>query len=930
MSNIFSIRKIVKINSSKLNDCSPKYDLKISIDELKQENNIVGLASSYVIRSLDEIALTGYDEKYIRNLKKEKRELMNSAVNKANKQKMMIINQKIFDELYMPHLVCIHIDKTSHYDKLNKGFSIEVYNNDKTYGKITYKRFISTSASIKKSEVFYVNELYIDELMKRINNGRNDMPFVPAKLSAYMALSMSSSNPVTNTYNVLVVHDVETNFKTDVIELDGSKQEEPVMKQINDYEMTLNASDGFGFIKPSFADVWARDLHLDYTPSGFITRNSFMKGVLAQFEFDEFAKEYSSSFIVKDVWGKEWDVRDVDIILTTSMMKLWNCYDSWDHYYNCCLENNYTFSVTKQTPKKLDMERTTNYQFIQSLELSDDDIYDFIKPSIDEIKNIRGCDWRESLVYLRGTSLNENSNVLRGDYTTAIMIEPRIINDSYVSQSINNMIKKKIDDCKKGTIKVRGNYQTVIIDPVVLAQHIFGLEIKGLLGTGEFYSDFWNKLNVGHVVGMRAPQVSYNNIAQFHLKQTDEMKRWYKYVNNMFILNAWDATCARMSGMDEDGDSVFTTDNKYIKKGTKRHSLPVICLQNSSNKVICREKDFIMADKTLLSGRFDDVGKVTNRATSIENLKSKFEYGSKEWLELDYRVQACIQKSQDSIDVAKGVKIEHGFPKTWINKKANEIKDDDSEEIINKKEFNMKLVADKKPYFFIYVYPHIKNEFVKLRLQENKRCMRRFGKTLDEVVKNQESQEEIDTVKYYNMKKPVDETPSLMNKIAWIIEDEFEKFKLPKINTNDYKELMKSEKKYKKSHYDAIVPIYNEYVLKMKEFYSNCNFESYSYQDKTSNKNAMLEDLRDKALTICNNEEDLCNIMIDICYSSVKKTKHLAWAISGNQIIKNLLAKNNMIVTYPILSDDSYDIQYKGMNFKMYSRFIDGGMVDEI
>ena len=118
----------------------------------------------------------------------------------------------------------------------------------------------------------------------------------------------------------------------------------------------------------------------------------------------------------------------------------------------------------------------------------------------------------------------------------------------------------------------------------------------------------------------------------------------------MIVVNGYDATCARMSGCDFDGDTAFTTDNKYIIKGTKRESLPVICLQKSADKVVCEETSFINADKILLKGDVEDVGTVTNRATAIESYKAKFPYGSKEWLELDYRVQACIAISQSSIE----------------------------------------------------------------------------------------------------------------------------------------------------------------------------------------------------------------------------------------------------------------------------------------
>ena len=127
--------------------------------------------------------------------------------------------------------------------------------------------------------------------------------------------------------------------------------------------------------------MWANDLHLDYTPSSFITRNAFCKGVLARFPYKEFARENGIDTIT-DVWGKVWNIEEIDIVLTTSMLKLSNCYSSWDDYYNKTQKYLYTFSVTKQTPKVLDMERTTNYQFIQSMDWTEEDIRGFLKPSI--------------------------------------------------------------------------------------------------------------------------------------------------------------------------------------------------------------------------------------------------------------------------------------------------------------------------------------------------------------------------------------------------------------------------------------------------------------------------------------------------------------------------------------------------------------------
>lgn len=926
MANLYSIRKIIKIPSSMLSNAQPKWNLKVSVEELSKANQLVGLASNYVIRTLDKLAQTNYSEERIKELKKEKGIITKEKTTKSNKTKIKELNHEMFNLLYVPHLCCIHIDKNAHYDKLNKGFTITLFSEDtgEIISSVRYVRFLSTSASIKKSEVFYINEEYKEVMMEYIDCGRNmEIKFVPAKLSAYMALTMSSSNPVSNTYNVCVVNDVEYEITTQVLELDDSKQEEPIITQIDDYKMNLNCSDGFGFIDPTFAQTWANDLHLDYTPSSFITRNAFCKGVLARFPYKEFAKENGIDTI-KDVWGRVWDIDEVDIVLTTSMLKLSNCYASWDDYYTQTQKYGYTFSVTKQTPKVLDMERTTNYQFIQAMDWDDEDIRGFLKHSLDEIKSIRGMDWRKALVYLRGMSLNEDSDVLRSDYTTALMIEPKLMEDSYVKTSINNMIKKRIDDCKKGTIKVKGNYQTVICDPIILAQGMLGLSIKGLLQADEFHSEFWNKQGVDYVVQFRAPQVSYNNIGHAKLVSNENTKRWYRYLGEMFIFNGYDATCARMSGCDFDGDTIFSTDDKYIIKGARQKVLPIVCLQKSADKVICDETSFINADKLLLKGGIENVGTITNRATSIESFKARFPRDSKEWEELNYRVQACIALSQSSIDCAKGIKIEYGFPKSWISHKVNMVNEDDDEETIKHKEYYNTLVCDKKPYFFIYVYDHLRKEYNKLKKDENKHCLREFAKPLQEILNNPLTEEEKTMVYYYNRKQVVDESPSVMNKIAWFVEEEFKTFTLPKLEKDELAELLKTENDYSKANYNKVKPLYHEYLELMKNMNKTFTLSKVGSNEKTIMRETAFSELKNKLLTICSNEEELCNIVVDICYKDMKNSKHFAWAMCGQQIIKNLLSKKDNMIAYPIMvKDERGDFEYKGYKFKMYTKGIE-------
>ena len=940
MANLYSIRKTVKVPSSRIitkpkkAKGEPKWQLNITLDELQQKNFLVGLASSYVTRSLDDIVGTGYNEEKVRKLKMEMKNVMDSNYSKKNTDIFNSKKNELFDMLYLPYIVCVHIDKPKHYDKLLEGFKIVVEDTDrnKIISNINFKYFLSTSASIKKWEIYFVDERYVDELQRRVDNGRDtSVEFVPAKLAAYRALTMSSTNPVTNTSKVLVVKDLEVSFKTEVLELDGSKQEEPIMRHVKDYDMGLNCTDGFGLISREFASVWAEDLHLDYTPAGFVTRNAFCKGVLIPFDYKQYAEEIQM-YYVEDVWGNVHDIREVDIVLTTSMLKLQKCYNSYSHYFEHCEQNKYTFSVVKWTPKVMDMERTTNYQFIQAMELTKEEIEDFIRPTLDTIKNIKGQDYKQALAYLRGTSLTEDTEVVRDDFSTALMIKPELIVDTSIRSQIHNLIEKSIRDVKKGTVKVRGNYQTITIDPIMLCQHMFGQPIQGLLKENEIFNRFWVDLNVKEVVALRAPMVSYNNVKIVDVVTSDELEKWYGHLNGLVILNGCDTLCARLSGADLDGDTFFTTDNPYMLKGYRRESLPVVCLQNPVDKEYCTLEKFQNSDRMLINSNAENVGTITNRATSIQAVQAKFPVGSKEWEELEYRIQACIMKSQDSIDAAKGIDIPFGFPKTWIDRKACEKIEDEE-----KREFYKSIVAEKKPLFMIEIYESKKRERRKLRQKENMRCLTRYGRTLDEVLENPLTEDEERTKMFYEMFVPVDENDKcVMNIIYNSVEEQMKEFHIDKKGTTELAGLYKTNKKYPKRLLKQLDDIYEDYVQMSDSLLDYKNIQKRTSRERAEFERFKKDELREKVYSLHNSKEEMCNAVVDYVYSNPKISRLFLWWLCGDQLILNLLSDNDFYVEYPILCDnEDFDIDnddcfiYKQQKMKLHKKQVKGEFTDD-
>lgn len=541
---------IFKLHSSRLMKAG--WNLTLPLEEaLNNGRDIVELSDSQILRFIDEINGIDTDEK-IFQLKEEIRKL------KSSSNRTSFINRKIkklYKELYKiqfhPDYVCIVMDSLKQYDRCNKGFSIN---------GIQYKRLLGTNNGIKKSTIIYINADKYDQIMEIINCGRNmNKELVPAKLEAYMALICSGSIPVSMPNGIIVIPDCETKFKGDGIYIDDSKDGEPEVTYIKERDITMDASDGFGFMCPEISKRWSGELsdRPDEYISAVNTRGiPWTKGMLFTFDFHKFAEEVARSYWIQDAWGDWRDVREAEVILTTSMLKLWDCYDSWEDYWKNVQKYGYQFAVSKTAPCELEEERTTNYQFLQSYELNDEDLQNLVAPTIDGIKEVLGLDYRKTILYLKGTNIDPISLFYKdAGIAEALMVEPELIYDPYVRSTVYDSIKIRIKRAKTGVLDVKGNFAIIGGDPYSLAQSMFGLPVTGLLKAGEIYHQFWSDKNVSEVCCFRAPMTSHNNIRkqrvanQMNAPNFEEMKKWYRYITTCVLFNSWDSTAEALNGL---------------------------------------------------------------------------------------------------------------------------------------------------------------------------------------------------------------------------------------------------------------------------------------------------------------------------------------------------------------------------------------------
>lgn len=909
------------------------YDVHINLkDVFDNPECVISVGHSQLIKWIEE--LTGTENNYLEaeRIRQEIRALKKLDSSVANKIKIKNKYNELYDFQFEPNLISVQFDKKQHFDNCCEKLIV----ND-----MPFRRLYGTPGGLKMSTVLFISENIYDEVYKRVNNGRNntkikngkevDLEYSVSKLEAYYALTSSTSNAV-SWPKMIVVHGTNVEFDSDVIDVyDDPNGGDPIV----DFESGKNKhivseiNDGCGIMTPEYSRKITFDATgLDEIASGVCARCAFLKGMFFTFPFKEFAEQIAKKDTIVDAWGHERNVMDADIIVTTSQLKLWDAYGSYEEYERKCLENGYDFRLTKVS-EELDESRNINYQFDQSYFLDDDDIEELISPTVEEIKDIIALDARKSIVYLAGAGLTDN-NIMKADAAAkALMINPALINDPYIRNRIEKMIQKKIRLAKISTIDVDGNFALISGDPYAMCEDIFGMEVRGLLKAGEIFHKFWQDKNVKEVVCMRAPMCAHFNVVKQQILYDEAADYWFRYIKDCIILNSWDTLRIAESGADCDGDILFTTNNRVLVD--KHRVLPALnCQQSGSVKtksIDITEADIAAANKRSFKSK---VGSITNIGTAMLNLQSNFDVDSEEWHELEKRI-ICIQHFQQlSIDSVK-----NGFKMTPMNAQWNTLQaclpsEGDDESTSALKDFNKHICAYRKPYFFIYRYNTTKAEYDKYVKKVDTKLKQKYHISLNELLAREDLPAELEVEKrYFYNKCPVDMSPGTINRISWAVSKKFDEFNSLPIVSFD-KDLIKSGEEYDMQYYYQVREVYRDYKSNIANLVKKTKTDEIDEENDGASNKAMIDFVfKSKFAEACPNEQMLCDILIDLLYDK-PNAKGVVWDICGETIIDNLLKKSGGMLTYPEKVDADEEFVCCRKSFKMKQINVGGEMDGEI
>jgi len=595
---------------------------------------------------------------------------------------------------------------------------------------IKYQRLVSSSGGIKNKKVVFVNcEIYdkVKEiLLCGVDVNKNPLlskPMERSKYNAYMGLCTTDSIPVTFPSGMVVVddyiHNVQDTF--DVVNDYGNDE----YKVVTDQKMTvgIKSFDGAGIIDIGLAREWAfTNLGLNYVPSSFQIRCAGgIKGCLFVVDIKKFLKDREG--ILKDCFNgsKEYDFKQdkIQIILTKSMFKFINFYESYDEWKKIFDEEKHGYKRTMNVSmvsvdwKKLQEKRTMAYQTIQSLDLKDDEIKSLCQYTVDEIKNISTD--IDSFIKYRGLDTEEWSDL--PPYYKALVHDKELFYDKYVQEKMKDDIQGLKNRAYMGKVIIDGCYQILCPDLQGLLEHAFGMEVKGLIERDMVYSKYWMQKDIERIDVARYPHIFHEwavkKVITHSVDDKDKPYDVFTHVPECLIVSMDDAITLRLGTADHDGDAVTSISNDVIHNATSRVKYNTI-LHQVSQKEKTEEQLAIESKMTLKQKEIIDEKQKQN---ALKEFNEKYDLCEQNLIETDIAgmnndIGSIVNKISvlwslylTTIDNAEKIIIENylkvmnivscktiDFAKSGIKAKI-------PSEIIQ-------YLEDKKlPYFFKYVYP---------------------------------------------------------------------------------------------------------------------------------------------------------------------------------------------------------------------------------
>lgn len=527
-----------------------------------------------------------------------------------------------------------HIAKAD-FQLIDEIVYMEIYHNDimkqiiQNGVKIDDKEYVfytATTGQVRnktitliKKEFFekHADELFVGLSAKYINEhgGMN-----VGKYLAYTALSLSSSVLPDKEIDIdrcIVVKGLETTINDWVKYIDIQEDENgqcfvvDIPTEYQEKNIEIEHTDGAGMFMPG------------ELPSSCQMRGGYFKGAMFPFNFRKFAKEVAHNTVVVDAWGNTVDIEKENIrfIFTTSQLKMWKMYPSWDAYKKEFKNNGIRLSINSYANPPKDIVNLA-YQYLQTLPYGCD-IEGVCRKAKEDIEKL-GADF-EYLKESMGYSIDETGDECDKKATNtvianALKLYPQLACDSYIRNKIDTFRKIKRKSYCAGKIPVSGYYSYAAPDMYAFCECLFfgNKTPKGLIPKNYVYNKhFDNKGTVEHLICLRSPHLSNYEYGKRNLVKSEECREWFSYMESDTVVSCHDLLSKTLQ-MDWDGDEILVSDDEELYKLAENK--PSVPLYYDMQQAEAQEINVSTICETLIKG-FDNnvIGTSSNAITKLWN-----------------------------------------------------------------------------------------------------------------------------------------------------------------------------------------------------------------------------------------------------------------------------------------------------------------------
>lgn len=277
-------------------------------------------------------------------------------------------------------------------------------------------------------------------------------------------------------------------------------------------------------------------------------------------------------------------------------------------------------------------------------------------------------------------------------------------------------------------------------------------------------------------------------------------------------------------------------------------------------------------------------------------------------------------------DKIKGI-VAKPMPSYWYSRRDCAKQFTDKEEL----EFQLRICAEKKPYFMKYIYPALNSEYKKSVAAIKHSALCKYGVDCDVAAKkNVADLSEIEARCVLAMKSesPLLDGMCVMNRLCHMVEDELDSWR-PREQDVDTRQIIKRNLIYNYYMKRKVLAIVDNFRKGVARKASEAAAMRRLHADRRTYNNkacAVIETVRCLGVA-CTNTKLLCEILIDTCYSSAA-FRDFIWMHYGQSIVETLLEKNNGMIRN-IVSDDGGEIQFRGFRYGVNLVFVSKEDQDE-